>query len=131
MPAIRAPSRRHSPEDKVFIHNEILKLLHSGKIRPSHSSWWSQAFVVQEAGRKPRIVVDFAQTVNRVTHLDAYPIPLVSDLLDQVSQYRYFSYIDLKAAFHQFHLDPTESHFTAFEANNRSLGIYMHSFWFT
>ena len=53
------------------------------------------------------MVVDFAQTVNRVTHLDAYPIPLVSDLLDQVSQYRYFSYIDLKAAFHQFHLDPT------------------------
>ena len=58
------------------------------------------------------MVVDFAQTVNCVTHLDAYSIPPVSDLLDQVSQYRYFSYIDLKATFHQFHLDPTESHFT-------------------
>ena len=118
LPSIRAPSRHHSPEDKVFIHNEILKLLHSGKIRPSHSSWQSQAFVMWEAGQKPRMVVDFAQTVNCITHLDAYPIPLVSDLLDQVSQYRYFSYIDLKAAFHQFHLDPTESHFTAFEADN-------------
>ena len=49
-PAIQAPSRRHSSEDKIFIHNEILKLLHSGKIRPSHSSWRSQAFVVWETG---------------------------------------------------------------------------------
>ena len=55
----------------------------------------------------------------RVTHLDAFPIPLVAELLEQVGQYRIFSYIDLKAAFYQFRLDPKEWYLTAFEADGR------------
>ena len=65
------------------------------------------------------MVVDYAQMVNRVTPLDAYPIPLVADLLDQVSQYKFFSYIDLKSAYHQFALHSEEYKFTAFEANGQ------------
>ena len=65
------------------------------------------------------MVIDYAQTVNRVTPLDAYPIPLASELLDQISVNKVFSYVDLKTAFHQFRLRPEEQHLTAFEANNR------------
>ena len=65
------------------------------------------------------MVVDYAQTVNHVTPLDAYPIPLVADLLDQVSQCNFFSYIDLKSAYQQFALHPEEYKFTAFEANGQ------------
>ena len=65
------------------------------------------------------MVIDYSQTINRVTHLDAFPIPLVSELLEQVGQYRIFSYIDLKAAFHQFRLDPKEWYLTVFEADGR------------
>ena len=54
------------------------------------------------------MVIDYAQTVNRVTPLDAYPLPLASNLLDQISQYSIFSYIDLKVAFHQFRLKSPE-----------------------
>ncbi len=115
----QAPSRRHSPEDRIFIKAEVNRLLSEGKIQPSNSSWRSQAFVVRESGRKARMVIDYAQTVNRVTPLDAYPIPLTSDLLDQVSQNSVFSYIDLKAAFHQFALVPEERRLTAFEADNK------------
>ena len=64
------------------------------------------------------MVVDFSQTVNRITPLDMYPILLIPDLLDCISQFKIFSYIDLKSAFHQFQLDSEESHLTAFEANN-------------
>ena len=116
---LRAPSRRQSVADKDFIRRELLKLQKDGKIRQSISSWRSQAFVVHEAGRKPRMVIDYAQTVNRVTPLDAFPVPLVSDVLEQVSQFKFFSYIDLKSAFHQFRIDPSESHFTAFEADKK------------
>ena len=64
------------------------------------------------------MVVDYSQTINRITPLDTYPIPLVPDLLDRISQLKIFSYIYLKSAFHQFQLDPGESHLTAFEADN-------------
>ena len=44
---------------------------------------------------------------------------MYQELLEQVGQYRIFSYIDLKAAFHQFQLDPKEWYLTAFEADGR------------
>ena len=89
---LRAPSRRQSQEDRHYIKGEIQWLLGEGKIQPSNSPWRSQVFVVRDGGRRPRMVVDYAQMVNRVTPLDAYPIPLVADLLDQVSQYNFFLY---------------------------------------
>ena len=115
---LHAPSRHHSSVDRDFIHSEVQRLKAEDKIRPSNSSWRSQAFIVHKIGQKPRMVIDYSQTVNRVTPLDAYPILLVADLLDQVNQYHHFSYIDLKSAFNQFRLDPTECHLTAFEAAN-------------
>ena len=116
---LRAPSRRQSTSDKDFIRQELRQLLQDGKIQQSISSWRSQAFVVREVGRKPRMVIDYAQTVNRVTPLDAFPVPLVADVLDQVSKFRFFSFIDLKSAFHQFRIAANERHFTAFEADGK------------
>ena len=110
-------ARHQQPADKLFIRSEIQRFLKEGKIRPSNSSWRSQAFVVREPNRKPRMVIDYSQMINCVTHLDAFPIPLVSELLEQVGQYRIFSNIDLKAAFHQFWLDPKEWYLVAFEAD--------------
>ena len=119
LPATRASSRRHSCADKAFIQAETKRLWEEGKISSSNSSWRSQVFVVRELNRKPRMVIDYAQTVNRITPLDAFPIPLVSDLLDTVSKFNFFSYIDLKDAFHQFQLDASERYLTAFEADGR------------
>ena len=63
------------------------------------------------------MVIDYAQMMNQVTPLDAYPLHL--DLLDQISQYSIFSYIDLKDTFHQFRLKSEERHLTAFEADQK------------
>ena len=75
---LRAPVRRQQPANKLFIRSEIKRLFKEGKTRQSNSSWRSQAFVVREPNRKPLMVIDYSQTINRVTHLDAFPIPLVS-----------------------------------------------------
>ena len=63
---IRAPSRRQSQEDRMFIKAELQKLRQAGKIKISNSPWRSQAFVIRGVGRKPHMVIDYAQTVNRV-----------------------------------------------------------------
>ena len=39
---IRAPSRRHSLEDTIFLKTEIKKLIQEGKIQASNSPWRSQ-----------------------------------------------------------------------------------------
>ena len=70
-------------------------------------------------GQKKRMCVDYSQTVNKVTHLDAYPLPSVQSVIDKVSQYKYFSTLDLKNAYHQVMLLPEKRKFTAFEANGQ------------
>ena len=50
--------------------SEIQHLQEEGKIHSSNSPWHSQAFVVHEPIRKPRIVINYVQTVNHMTPLD-------------------------------------------------------------
>lgn len=113
---VRAPSRRYAPKHRDFIRAEVVRLEKEGKIRPSRSSWRSQILVVDQ-GEKMRLVVDYAPTVNKFTPLDAYPMPLVDDVIADLSKFSTFSYIDLKSAFNQLELRQDERHFTAFEAN--------------
>ena len=60
--------------------------------------------------------IDYSQTVNLFTELDAYPLPRIDDMINKLSQYKLFSTFDLKSAYHQIPLRETETKFTAFEA---------------
>lgn len=116
---IVTPSRRYSTEDREFISSEVTRLLKEGKIQPSHSSYRSQVVVVRREDGKRRLAIDYASTINPQTERDAYPIPLIQDLLDQASKWTYFSKVDLSSAYHQIPLDPAEQPLTAFEANGQ------------
>lgn len=109
-------SRRQSEEDKKFIAAEVNKLLAEGVIEPSHSPWRAQAFVVKGDNHKPRMVIDYSQTINKFTLLDAYPLPKIEELISEVSKYEIFSCIDLRSAYHQVPISSSEKHYTAFEA---------------
>eukprot|EP00794_Sanderia_malayensis_P004470 gene4470-5064_t len=60
--------------------------------------------------------IDYSQTVNLFTELDAYPLPHIDDMINKLSQYKAFSTFDLKSAYHQIPLQESETKFTAFEA---------------
>ena len=68
---------------------------------------------------KKRLVVDYSQTVNRFTEPDAYPLPKISELVNQVAQYKMFSTVDLRSAYHQVPIRVEDRPFTAFEANKQ------------
>ncbi|KAG8171472.1 hypothetical protein JTE90_008886 [Oedothorax gibbosus] len=116
---ITTRSRRQTQEDRQFICAETKRLLEEGIIEPSISPWRAQAFVVGGEVRKPRMVIDYSQTINRFTLLDAYPLPRIEDLISQVSTYSIFSTIDLKSAYHQLPLELSEKQYTAFEAGGK------------
>lgn len=64
------------------------------------------------------MVIDFSTTINRFTLLDAYPLPIIDNLVSQISKFRIFSKLDLKHAYYQIPLDKMDRPFTAFQANN-------------
>jgi len=47
------------------------------------------------------MVVGCSETINLFTELDAYPIPNVVKMVQEISQYQYFSNFDLKSVYHQ------------------------------
>ena len=116
---IASKSRRYCMEDKEFISTEINKLLEEGIIEPSDSPWKAQVVVTRNERHKKRLVIDYSETINRFTQLDAYPMPRIDDTVNQIAQYAVFSTIDLKRAYHQIPIKYEEMKFTAFEANGR------------
>ena len=67
------------------------------------------------------MAIDYSQTINRFTLLDAFPLPNINELVNQIAQFRVFSTVDLKSAYHQIPLREEDKFYTAFEA---SAGLY-------
>lgn len=109
-------SRRHSQEDQEFISNEIKNLIKDKVIEPSVSPWRAQVLVAGGGHHRKRLVIDYSQTINRFTELDAYPLPSIDSIITQVAKYNVFSEIDLKSAYHQVPILSREKRYTAFEA---------------
>jgi len=61
-------------------------------------------------------VIDYSATINRLTLLDAYPLPNIEELVIKVAQTKYYSSLDLRSAYHQIPLLEEERFYTAFEA---------------
>ncbi|XP_045518605.1 uncharacterized protein LOC123710627 [Pieris brassicae] len=113
---IAIKSRRHSKEDSEFITEEIRNLIAEGVIEESKSPWRAQVLITKSETHRKRLVIDYSQTINRYTELDAYPLPNIEDLVSKVAKNKFFSLIDLKSAYHQVPILPKERKFTAFEA---------------
>ena len=113
---IATKSRRHNKPNNDFIEKEVNSLLNEGIIEPSKSPWRAQVLVTSSENHKRRMVVDYSQTVNKFTNLDAYPQKRVDELVEKVSQYSLFSTFDLKSAYHQIPIKEEEKKYTAFEA---------------
>lgn len=113
---IATKSRRRHPSDEQFIEQEVEKLLADKIIEPSSSPWRAQVLVTVNERHKKRMVVDYSQTINRYTLLDAYPLPRMDDMIEKIAQYEYFSTLDLKSAYHQVPILEEEKPYTAFEA---------------
>ena len=115
---IATKSRKYSSEDQEFISRETNRLLEEGIIEASDSPWRAQVVVTRNERHKKRLVIDYSQTINKFTNLDAYPLPNIDETVNKIAQYRVFSTIDLKSAYHQVPIRQQDKKYTAFEANN-------------
>ena len=60
-----------------------------------------------------RMVIDF-RDLNKKTIPDAYPLPNINEILDQLGGAKYFSVFDLASGFHQIPMKPEDAPKTAF-----------------
>ena len=90
-------SRRYAQCDQEFINSEIERLTKEDIIEPSCSPWRAQVLVTAKERHKKRLVIDYSQTINRFTLLDAYPLPKIDQMIQEIAQYEVFSALDLKS----------------------------------
>ena len=118
MKPIATKSRRQSPPDMKFMNEEVAKLYKQGTIQPSVSPWRAQAFITKEDdNHRKRMVIDYSETINLFTELDAYPMPNVLEMVQKMSEYKYFSTFDLKSAYHQVPIKKADRKYIAFEVS--------------
>ena len=88
---IAVKSRHFNKEDQSFINKEIQKLLSEGIIEENVSPWQAQLVVVKESTKQPqkkkRVCVDYSQTINLYTELDAYSLPRIDKMINDLAKY--------------------------------------------
>ena len=62
------------------------------------------------------MVIDYRK-INEDTDEDAYPLPVVDDVLDQLGRAKFFPAFDLAAGFHQIPMKEPDKKYTAFSTS--------------
>jgi hypothetical protein len=118
-----------SHEEMLALEEEVAKLVATGRVEPSTSSWNSSVLMVKKPGWKPgmpgkyRCCVDF-RAVNTQVLPDTYPMP-VADLAlhyyaPQLRRSQVFSLVDIKSAFFCLPLHPDSRDVTTFQTPSGS-----------
>lgn len=115
-------SYRYPQIHKEEVKSQVNNMLNQGIIRHSISPWSSPVWVVPKkldasGKQKWRVVIDYRK-LNELTVDDKYPLPNISDLLDQLGKCQYFTTLDLASGFHQIEIAPSDIQKTAFTVEN-------------
>ena len=103
---------------KDEINKQVQEQLEGGIIRESSSPYNTPIWIVSKkkdshGNKKWRLLLDFTE-LNKKTIADAYPLPNIVDILDQLGGAKYFSVFDLASGFHQINMHPDDCPKTAF-----------------
>lgn len=117
IPVYQKPYRK-SPKERAEIEKQVQKLLEQDIIIPSGSPYSAPVSLVPKkldhSGiPKFRMVVNYMK-LNDKTVDDKFPLPLITDILDQLGRSHYFSVLDLASGYHQLEVAEKDRHKTAF-----------------
>ena len=94
--------------------------LEKGFIRPSTSPQASPFFFVGKKDGTLRPIQDY-RLLNEATIKNTYPLPLVSDLLDQIKGYKFFIKLDLQNSYNNIRIKDRDQWKVAFKT---ARGLY-------
>lgn len=115
-PVSRKPYRipkKQQPLVEEFINQQLA----DGIIEPSDSPWSANIVIVPKKStdgtKKYRFCCDYRYLNDRTT-TDSYPIPNITETLDNLGKCKYFSTMDLRSGYHQLEVCPEDRPKTAF-----------------
>ena len=86
---------------------------------PSVYPWRAQVLVTSNENPQKRMVIDYSDTINRFTELDAYSMPNISKMVGDIAQYSILTILDLRFAYHQIPISDNNRKYTDFEVNGK------------
>ncbi|CAK9796615.1 Retrovirus-related Pol polyprotein from transposon 17.6 [Anthophora quadrimaculata] len=115
---INVKQYRCPPIHKEEINKQMKELLDSDIVRPSKSPYNSPLWIVpkkpdEDGNKRWRMVIDY-RALNEKSIADAYSLPSILEILDQLGSAKYFSVFDLASGFHQIGLEAADAEKTAF-----------------
>ena len=109
---------RHPPNIRDEIQRQVKELLEKDIIQESESPYNSPVFLVpKKTGpddkKKMRLVLDYRK-LNEQTVSDVFPLPHITEILEQLGRAKYFTTLDINSGFHQIPMAPEDCEKTAF-----------------
>ena len=111
---------RMSPEHLKSLREYLETNLEKGYIRPSESEFASPVLFVPKKNGKLRLCVDYRH-LNSATIRNQYPLPLISDLQDQLQGAKWFTKFDIREGYYRIRMAAGEEWKTAFKTR---FGLY-------
>ena len=115
--SIHTPPYRKSNKDQEILRAETQKLMEKGIIEHSTSPWSSPVVLVKKKDGTTRFCVDYRK-LNQITTKDAFPLPRIDDIYDQLTQAKHFTKLDFKSGYFQVPLDKADRPKTAFSTRD-------------
>ena len=110
---IRLPPYRLPQAYRESVQQEIQEMLAHGVIKPSNSDWAAPLVIVKKKDGSLRMCVDYRR-LNSISKVDAYPMPRVDEMLDQLGRAKYISTMDLTKGYWQVPVAEEDQQKTAF-----------------
>jgi hypothetical protein len=102
-----------NPEQSDALLAHIEKSLAHGWIRPSKSQLAAPCFFVKKPNGELRLCIDY-RALNNITKKNRYPIPLISEIIDELRKAKIYTRLDLPDAYHLVRIKEGDEWKTAF-----------------
>jgi hypothetical protein len=102
-----------SREELLVLRKTLSDYMDKGWIRVSNSPAAAPVLFVSKPGGGIRMCVDY-RALNRITRSDRYPLPLIRETLRNLATARWYTKLDVRAAFHRLRIKHGDEWKTAF-----------------
>ena len=109
-----------SREELIVLRKTLTNLLDKGFIQVSNSPARAPVLFVKKPGGSLRFCVNY-QKLNSITRKDQYPLPLIQETLYSILKARWFTKVDVIAAFYKIRIREGDKWMTAFQTR---YGLY-------